>query len=118
MDHQQLETWVQGYLHAWGTNNPDAIGQLFSTDARYYTEPFAEPWQGRATIVTNWLERKDEPGTYSFRYEILGVTGERGFVRGWTQYHDPPRQYSNLWVITFDRHGLCHEFTEWWMAHK
>ncbi|MCI0579315.1 MAG: nuclear transport factor 2 family protein [Chloroflexi bacterium] len=117
MNLQQLETWMQGYIRAWNTNDPQDIGQLFAGDARYYTAPFREPWRGRDMIVDEWLNRQDEPGTFSFRYQILEVTSDTGFVRGWTQYTDPPRAYSNLWAIKLDNQDRCTEFTEWWMEH-
>ena len=114
-----LQTWVEGYIQAWHTNDPDDIGRLFAEDAAYFTTPFAEPWRGRAAIVAGWLDRKDQSGTWTFRHQILAVAGDLGFVRGWTTYTtaDPPTTYSNLWVVRLDSTGCCVEFTEWWMEH-
>jgi ketosteroid isomerase-like protein len=108
---------VEDYLRAWESNDRDAIGRLFTDDAAYYTEPFREPWRGRDAIVAGWLDAKDEPGTWSFRYELMAVADSLGFVRGWTSYANPPREYSNLWVVKLDAAGRCTEFTEWWMEH-
>ena len=58
----RLEAWVDGYVRAWNSNDPAAIGALFSEDAAYYTEPYRAPWRGREEIVRQWLDRKDEPG--------------------------------------------------------
>ena len=118
MDRNALEKWLAGYIRAWNSNDPDEIGRLFADDAVYYTAPFREPWRGREVIVQGWLDRKDDPGTFSFRHEVLALAGDLGFVRGWTQYHSPPRAYSNLWVIRLDETGRCREFTEWWMEEK
>jgi len=117
MDERDLRRWAVGYVLAWENNDAAAIGALFTEDARYFTAPFAEPWRGRAAIVAGWLGRKDEPGTWSFRSEILAAAGDLGFVRGWTRYVDPPTEYSNLWVVRLAADGRCAEFTEWWMAH-
>lgn len=117
MNIQQLETWMQGYLQAWKSNDPQDIGRLFSEHAHYYTAPFREPWRGRDGIINGWLNRKDTPGTYTFRYQILGATEDMGFVRGWTDYQTPQRSYSNLWMIKLDDQGTCTEFTEWFMLH-
>ena len=117
MDEPSVASWVERYQRAWESNDPAAIGELFADDARYYQGPDGEPWRGRAGIVTNWLEHKDEPGTWSFRYQILAVAGDLAFVRGWTHYDDPP-DFSNLWVIRFDGDGRCVEFTEWWMERE
>ena len=110
----ELAAWILRYVRCWTSNAPDDIGALFADDARYFTAPFREPWEGRDTIVKQWLEHADEPGTWSFQFEILGVDGRVGFVQGWTEYRDGPR-YANLWVIRLNDAGQCEEFTEWWM---
>lgn len=109
-----MEAWVDRYMWAWSTNDPADIGALFTDDARYYTAPHREPWVGREGIVGGWIGRKDDAGTWKFRYEVLGIDGDTGFVRGWTDYSDGP-DYSNLWVIQLADDGRCSEFTEWWM---
>ena len=115
MDESAVAAWVDRYVRAWETNDPADIGGLFTEDARYYPTPDGEPWRGRDGIVAGWLERKDEPGTWAFRYQVRAVAGDLAFVRGWTHYVEPPADYSNLWVIRFDPAGQCVEFTEWWM---
>jgi hypothetical protein len=117
MDEPAVAAWIDGYVRAWETNDPAAIGELFADNARYYPRPDGEPWRDRGGIVSNWLERRDEPGTWAFRYQTLAVAGDLAFVRGWTHYNDPATEYSNLWVIRFDPAGRCVEFTEWWMEH-
>jgi hypothetical protein len=112
-----LEEWVEGYQRAWNSNDPEQIGALFTDDARYYTEPFATPWRGRPAIVDAWLDRKDEPGQASFDWQPLVITPDVSVVVGTTTYRDPPKVYSNLWVIRLDPEGRCREFTEWWMLH-
>lgn len=118
MDQRDGESWVNSYVRAWNTNDPQDIARLFTEDAKYYTAPHREPWSGRDAIIAGWLDRKDEPGTYEFRHEVLAVAGNLGFVRGWTTYKNPPKNYSNLWVIRFAPDGRCAEFTEWWMENE
>lgn len=117
MNANDLTAWVDGYVRAWASNDPDDIGRLFTDDALYSTAPFREPWRGRAAIVAGWLDRKDDPGDYAFRYEVLAIAGNLGFVRGWASYTNPPTEYSNLWVVRLAADGRCTEFTEWWMVH-
>ena len=107
-----IAAWVLRYVAAWASNDPEAIAGLFSHDARYYRAPHLEPIVGRGGIVDWWLDARDEPGTWSFRFEILGVDGSVGFVRGWTEYRDED-DYLNLWVIRLNQAGECTEFTEW-----
>lgn len=115
MDTDIVTKWMEGYIQAWATNDPQTIASLFTADAQYFTGPFAEPWRGRDTIVKSWLAHADKPGDYTFRYEVLGTGPDCGIVRGWTHYNTPPpRDYSNIWLIRFDDTGRCREFTEWW----
>ena len=115
-DRDALRRWTEGYVKAWGTNDPSDIRALFTPDARYFPEPHAAPWTGRDEILREWLERKDEPGEYTFRWEILAVDGGMGFVRGWTTYPGPPpKEYGNLWVISLDDDGRAREYVEWYV---
>ena len=115
-----VERWVDGYVRAWGSNEPADIGALFADDAAYRTEPYAEPWNGRDEIVQRWLAGKDEPGTWEFRYEPMALAGNVAFVRGWATYTDgdPERRYHNLWVIELDDDGRATSFTEWFMKQR
>jgi hypothetical protein len=84
--------------------------------ALYYTAPHRKPWKEREGIVKGWLGIKDEPGTWTFEYDVLAVENEAGIVRGLTQYkEEPPKVYSNIWLIRINEMGECTEFTEWWM---
>jgi uncharacterized protein (TIGR02246 family) len=114
---RRVRGWVDGYVVAWNSNEPAAIGGLFSEDAAYYTEPHSVPWRGREEIVRRWLDRQDEPGQTEFRWQPVAVTPDVAVVQGETVYHRPPATYSNLWVIRLDAEGRCTEFTEWWMQH-
>jgi uncharacterized protein (TIGR02246 family) len=116
MDTNTVDTWMRAYVKAWETNDPDDIAALFTEEARYFTAPHREPWVGRDGIVEGWLDRKDQQGEWDFRYEILTITDDLAYVRGWTIYHDQATpSYSNLWVLRFAEDGRCSEFTEWWM---
>jgi ketosteroid isomerase-like protein len=115
-DRDRYGRWVESYVRAWESNDPEEIGALFAEDAEYYTAPFRKPWSGRQGIVEKWLARKEEPGTWTFRFEVMAEADGLGFVRGWTGY--PDTRYSNLWVIRLDPDDRCREFTEWWMVEK
>ena len=117
MDRSPVERWVEGYIEAWRTNEPNDIESLFTDGARYYTAPDRDPWTGREAIIEGWIGRKDEPGQWEFRYELLAECDGMSFVRGWTEYVEPPKRYSNLWVIRLETDGRCSEFTEWWMEY-
>ncbi len=116
-DLDQVTNWIDGYVRAWNSNDPADIGALFADDATYRTEPFSAPWRGRDTIVSNWLDRKDEPGQTHFTWHPLAVTPDVAIIQGETVYQQPPQTYSNLWVLRLDPAGRCTDFTEWWLQH-
>ena len=115
MERDTIATWVDGYVQAWQTNDSDAIAQLFAEDATYATGPFDAPWRGREAIVADWLGRRDEPGTWTFRSEVLATSPDGGVVRGWTTYPSRQQEFSNIWLIQLDAAGQCIAFTEWWV---
>lgn len=118
MTPEMLTDWVRRYRVAWESNDPQDIGSIFSAEAEYLTEPYAEPWRGRDEIVARWIEAKDEPGDTDFEFEVAVISGEYGIVRGTTGYKTPPpRTYSNMWEVTLDETGRCSRFVEWWMKH-
>jgi ketosteroid isomerase-like protein len=117
LNEHDLEAWLEGYLGAWSSNDPQDIGALFTENALYYTAPFREPWRGRDAIAQEWIDRKDDPGTWDFDHRIIAIAGDVGFVQGQTRYKDGP-SYSNLWVIRLGDEGRCSEYTEWWMEES
>jgi hypothetical protein len=118
VNRSDVERWVEGYVRAWNSNDPQDIEALFTTGASYRTEPYADPWEGRDAIVRGWIDNKDEPGQTEFTYEVLAIQEDLGLVKGWTVYKDPPRRYANLWEIRLDDDVRCTEFVEWWMRQE
>ncbi len=109
-----LTSWMNGYLLAWESNDPDEIRALFTPDAKYSFEPFTSPVEGQDAIVATWLARADEPGDASFTWKPLVETDDVSIIQGETRYKGDTA-FSNLWVIRFGPDGRAREFTEWWM---
>ncbi len=112
------EAWVQRYVKAWNSNDPNDIADLFTPHARYFPEPFAAPWLGVMEIIERWLERKDDPGDTTFEFEVIAATQEVGIIRGQTHYRSTGVRYWNLWEVRLGHGGRCREFVEWWMEEK
>lgn len=116
MDKKLFKDWIEGYLKAWTSNDPDDIAALFSEDADYYTLPFREPWARREAIIKGWIARDDQPGTWQFEYDWLAIEGDTGVLRSLTKYGKST--YSNIWLIKLNKDGRCHEFREWWVKKE
>ena len=128
MDAAAVTTWLDAYVAAWKSYDPEQIGALFSDDVSYRFHPYDEPVQGREAVVEAWLGEgehegapgRDEEGTYDASYQPLAVDGEVAVVTGVSTYTRGPggpihEVYDNCFVMRFDGDGRCREFTEWFM---
>jgi hypothetical protein len=115
--NRMTDGWVQGYLAAWRSNEPEEIKTLFTADAEYYTAPYRPPWSGHDGIIAGWNERRDAPGSWTFDYRVVLESPELGVVEATTHYIESGRVYSNLWLIEFAESGRCSKFTEYWMPY-
>ena len=116
VDERGLQAWLDAYVEAWRSYDPEAIGALFADDASYAYHPYDEPLRGRAGIVASWRENRDEPGSWEASYRPLLCVGDRAIATGETRYADG-NTFSNLYVLRFDADGLCSEFVEWYVLH-
>lgn len=120
MDDAAVQRWLDDYVGAWRTYDEGAIEALFSEDARYRYHPWdegADVLDGRAAIVANWLEDKDEPGSWNAEYRPWAIDEDRAVAVGVSRYFGADgatveREYHNVFLCRFDAGGLCREFTE------
>jgi hypothetical protein len=128
MDHSAAQDWLDRYIAAWKSYQPDAIGALFSDEVSYRYHPHDEPTVGREAVVASWLgdsdaegaSTRDEPGTYDASYSPVAVEGDVVVATGTSSYRETPdgpvvRVYDNCFVMRFDEAGLCREFTEYYV---
>jgi hypothetical protein len=119
-----VAAWLEAYVRAWETYDPDTIGDLFTEDATYAYHPFEEPVRGRLAIVASWLENKDAPGTYEGRYEPIAIEGGLAVAHGRSRYFrdaskaELVREFDNIFLIQFDAQGRCRSIQEWFMGRR
>jgi ketosteroid isomerase-like protein len=123
MDRQAFQDWLDRYVEAWKTYDPDKIGSLFSEDVEYRYHPQDEPERGRAMLVSNWLETRDDEGTYDAEYHPLAIDGDTYVAQGWSRYYDAPGgnmrdEYLNIYICRFNDAGECTSFTEYWIQNR
>jgi hypothetical protein len=121
LDRPGFQAWLDRYVEAWKSYDPQAIGDLFSEDARYRYHPEDEPVIGRDAIVASWLDGRDDPGTYDGHYEPLAIDGEDHVASGWSRYFTDGElsdEYWNIYLCRFDDEGRCRDFTEWWIRDR
>jgi hypothetical protein len=128
MDRVAAQDWLDRYVAAWLSYEPNAIGALFSDDVTYRYHPYDEPIVGREAVVASWLgesdadaaSTRDEPGTYDATYSPVAVDGDVVVATGTSTYRDAPggavtKVYENCFVMRFDDAGRCRDFTEYYL---
>lgn len=123
MDHADVQRWLDDYIAAWKSYDPEAIAALFSEEVAYRYHPYDEPVRGRDAVVAAWLgegdqdvaSSRDRAGTYDASYRPVAVDGDVAVAVGTSIYTDPPTVYDNCYVMRFDADGRCAEFTEFFM---
>lgn len=114
MTSETVQAWLDAYVAAWRSYDPGQIGDLFAEDAAYAYHPWDEPIHGRDSIVASWLDAQDEPESWEGEYGPFVVADNRAVVTGKTCYADG-KIFLNIWQLTFDDHGRCREFVEWYV---
>jgi hypothetical protein len=128
MDHAAAQDWLDRYVAAWLSYEPEAIGALFSADVAYRYHPYDDPIMGREAVVASWLgesdaegaSSRDEPGTYEAAYSPVAVDDNVVVATGTSTYRESPdgpvtKVYENCFVMRFDGSGQCREFTEYYI---
>jgi hypothetical protein len=124
MTREQFQAWLDRYVEAWKTYDPDKIGALFSADVSYRYHPQDEPEVGRQTLIDNWLATKDDEGTYDAEYHPLAIDPDGTHVaNGWSRYYERPGgemrdEYMNVYVCRFNDAGECTSFIEYWIQNR
>jgi hypothetical protein len=127
VDRSDVDHWLQSYVQAWKSYNPDEIEALFAPGVQYRYHPYDVPVEGRDAVVASWLgegdpgaSTRDEPGTFDANYHVIAVDGDLAIAVGNTAYRVAPggpvgKVFDNCFVMRFDSDGRCTEFTEWFM---
>ena len=130
MTHDDVQAWLDRYVEAWRTYDPDEIGALFAEDVVCYWYPWSagdDVGRGRDDVVRGWLapggdeSARDALGTYDAEYHPFAVDGQRAVARGWTRYWTDAsrstveRAYDNVFLLEFAEDGTCRSSTELYM---
>ena len=124
MNRELLQKWLEEYVEAWRTYEPEKIRKLFSENALYFYSPFDEQThlRGREAIVADWLKQPDAVGSWEAQYAPVAVEGNVGVAQGRTRYFESDgsikKQFDNIFVLHFDDAGRCTRFTEWFMQPR
>ena len=111
--------WLDRYIAAWRSNEPDEIGDLFSEDVVYSQNGGQTSITGREAVVQDWLESAYEPDSpWEASYEPLAIEDQVHVAVGSTRYfreHGVREDFTNIFVCRFDDEARCSDLREWWM---
>ena len=128
MDQNSAQAWLDRYVLAWESYDPDDVLALFSEDVAYRYHPYDDPIVGGPAVVESWLgedatgtaSSRDPAGTYEAEYTPIAVDGDTVVATGTSRYREQPggpivRVYENCFIMRFDDEGRCREFTEYYI---
>jgi ketosteroid isomerase-like protein len=113
----QIEQWVEGYRRAWEERDGDAAAALFSADASYRDDIFAEPHRGREGVHAYWTGVTAAQSEPRVRMGNPFVDGDdRVAVEFWTTMLVGGDELTlpGCLLLRFDDEGLCTDLREYW----
>lgn len=111
------QRWLDGYIRAWESKDPETLRAIFTDDAEYWFQPDdPQPLRGIDTIMTMWGSA-DEPSEPQHELRVLIEDAALGIITGTVAYpgHDA---YVNLWEVHFAPDGRARRFVEWYMKQQ
>lgn len=111
-----VEEWAERYARAWEEADDEAVGELFTEDATYRSDPFREPHRGRDGIRRYWREVTSTQSNVEVSVGRTVVVGHRAVVEWWTQMENDgtPVTLPGALILDFDEIGLCRALREYW----
>lgn len=106
--------WLDGYLRAWESKDPEDVRRIFTEDGEYWFRPDdTEPARGIDAIIRAWQE--PEPVTAVPSLRVLVEDDRLGIITGRIEYPGHA-SYANLWEVHFAPDGRARRFVEWYMT--
>jgi ketosteroid isomerase-like protein len=112
----RVEEWAARYARAWEDADDVAVGALFTEDATYRSDPFAEPHRGRDAIRRYWRDVTAIQASVEVAVGRVIAVGEQALVEWWTQMdvEGSPVTLPGALLLDFDERGLCRALREYW----
>ncbi|MCK6578268.1 MAG: nuclear transport factor 2 family protein [Anaerolineae bacterium] len=122
LTYEHFHHWMESYGRASVENDAWASANLFTQDAVYYENPFAEPLIGRDDLYNYWLQGAQTLKDKEASFQVLSVKDNLGIAR-WNANFSVAASGKRfaldcLFIVEFDENGLCRTFREWWHSQE
>ncbi len=111
-----VQDWLDRYRVAWEERDPDAAAALFTPDALYREQPYAEPFRGQDGVRAYWAQVTATQDDVVVRYGTPVVDGDRAAVEWWVTMTNggAPVALAGEFLLVFSEGGLVRELREYW----
>lgn len=111
-----MTSWIEAYGRAWETGDDQAVGELFTDGAAYWSHPFRQPFHGRDAIRAYWREATGSLTGVSLQFGRPIADGPRAAVEWWAILRSDQGTVTlpGALVLRFDPNGYCEALREYW----
>jgi ketosteroid isomerase-like protein len=115
-DSYWVQEWIEAYGEAWRRGDDAALGDLFTEDAVYRSDPFRPPRVGLDSIREYWRDVTSAQEQLDLRFGDPIVVGNRVVVEWWAAMRDDGREVTlpGCLLMRFRPGGRCQELREYW----
>ena len=115
MTHSDVQSWIDKYVDAWRSNGTLKLADIFSSTISYSLSPWKPALQGLEQLEKFWEQARSGPGeVFELQSEIVAIENKTAVVRVEVKYaNDTPSRWRDLWILVFDKNGVCISFEEW-----
>jgi hypothetical protein len=112
----RVEEWAERYRRAWEEADDEAAAALFTDDATYKSDPFADPHRGCEAIRAYWRQVTASQANVTVVMGRPVVEGSRAVVEWWTQMdaEGSPLTLPGALILDFSDDGRCRALREYY----
>jgi hypothetical protein len=116
----RFREWLERYGRAWRERDAEDIGEIFTENAVYRSQPFREPHVGTEAIREYWRRATADQAEIDLRFGTPIVAGRRAAVEWWAQIRTGGEEITlpGILYLRFAADGRCEELREAWHVQE
>lgn len=110
-----MQAWINNYVDAWCSPGVAKLANIFARNVSYSVSPWSRRLNGLQELEPFWESaRASYNEVFEVQSAIVAIEDRTAVAKIEVTYaNDEPSQWRDLWIITFDKNGLCSSFEEW-----